>query len=64
LEQRANLAVRVGLLRASQLTVRKLGESPMRVVATPDYLVRCATPRDLEELATHKPRRLLLRAHV
>ena len=25
----------------------------MRVVATPDYLVRCGTPRDLEELATH-----------
>ena len=53
LEQRADLAIRVGPLRPSQLTVRKLGESPMRVVAAPDYLVRCGTPRDLGELERH-----------
>ena len=53
LEQRADLAIRVGTLRPSQLTLRKLGESPMRVVAAPDYLARCGTPRDLEELERH-----------
>jgi DNA-binding transcriptional LysR family regulator len=53
LEQRADLAIRVGSLRPSQLTQRKLGESPMRVVAAPDYLSRCGTPRDLEELERH-----------
>src|SRR5260221_761382 len=53
LEQRADLAIRVGPLRSSQLTLRKLGESPMRVVAAPDYLVRCGTPRDLDELERH-----------
>jgi DNA-binding transcriptional LysR family regulator len=53
LEQRADLAIRVGPLLASLLTLRKLGESPMRVVAAPDYLVRCGTPRDLEELERH-----------
>jgi DNA-binding transcriptional LysR family regulator len=31
LEQRAELAIRVGRLRPSQFTSRKLGESPMRV---------------------------------
>jgi DNA-binding transcriptional LysR family regulator len=51
LEQRADLAIRVGPLRT--LTLRKLGESPMRVVAAPDYLVRCGRPRDLEELERH-----------
>ena len=53
LEQRADIAIRVGALRPSQLMQRKLGESPMRVVAAPDYLARCGTPRDLEELDRH-----------
>lgn len=53
LEQRADLAIRVGPLRPSQLTLRKLGESPLRVVAAPDYLARCGTPRDLVELERH-----------
>jgi DNA-binding transcriptional LysR family regulator len=53
LEQRADLAIRVGALRPSQLMQRKLGESPMRVVAAPEYLARCGTPRDLEELDRH-----------
>lgn len=53
LEQRADVAIRVGALRPSQLMQRKLGESPMRVVAAPDYLARCGTPRDLEELDRH-----------
>jgi DNA-binding transcriptional LysR family regulator len=52
-EQRADIAIRVGALRPSELKLRKLGESPMRVVAAPDYLARCGTPRDVAELERH-----------
>jgi DNA-binding transcriptional LysR family regulator len=53
LEQRADVAIRVGPLRSSQLMARKLGESRMVVVAAPDYLKRHGTPKSLAELATH-----------
>ena len=53
LEQRADVAIRVGPLRSSQLMARKLGESRMVVVAAPDYLKRRGTPKSLTELATH-----------
>lgn len=50
LEQRADVAVRAGPLRDSRLVARKLGESRMHVVASPDYLARngaLRTPADL-----------------
>ncbi len=50
LEQRADVAVRAGPLRDSRLVARKLGESQVHVVASPDYLARSAplrTPADL-----------------
>ena len=53
LEQRADVAIRVGPLRSSQLMARKLGESRMVVVAAPDYLKLRGTPKSLTELATH-----------
>jgi DNA-binding transcriptional LysR family regulator len=53
LEQRADVAIRVGPLRSSQLMARKLGESRMVVVAAPDYLKQRGTPKSLTELATH-----------
>jgi DNA-binding transcriptional LysR family regulator len=53
LEQRADVAIRVGPLRSSQLMARKLGESRMVVVAAPDYLKRRGTPKTLAELSTH-----------
>src|SRR4051812_290898 len=53
LEQRADVAIRVGPLRSSQLMVRKLGESRMVVVASPDYLKRRGTPKTLADLSTH-----------
>ncbi|HEY9233626.1 MULTISPECIES: LysR family transcriptional regulator [Phenylobacterium] len=53
LEERADIAVRVGPLRSSNLTARKLGESRTIVVASPDYLARRGTPTRLEDLAGH-----------
>jgi DNA-binding transcriptional LysR family regulator len=53
LEQRADVAIRVGPLRSSQLMARKLGESRMVVVAAPDYLKRRGTPKSLSDLTQH-----------
>ena len=53
LQERADIAIRVGPLRASQLIARKLGETRMAVVAAPSYLERCGTPTSLEDLAQH-----------
>lgn len=53
MDERADVAIRVGPMPASQLMARKLGESPMAVVASPDYLARRGTPRTLDDLADH-----------
>lgn len=53
LDERADVAIRVGRLRSSNLTARKLGESRAIVVASPDYLARRGTPTTLEDLAHH-----------
>jgi len=53
MDERADVAIRVGPMPASQLMARKLGESPMAVVASPDYLARRGTPRTLEDLKDH-----------
>ncbi|WOH51145.1 LysR substrate-binding domain-containing protein [Bradyrhizobium sp. sBnM-33] len=54
LEERADIAIRVGPLRESSLVARKLGTSRMAVVASPDYLARHAAPRTPGDLARHK----------
>jgi DNA-binding transcriptional LysR family regulator len=53
LEERADVAIRVGPLRTSQLVARKLGASRMEVVASPEYLARHGTPRKLADLERH-----------
>ncbi len=52
-EERADVAIRVGPLNASRLIARKLGDSAMAVVASPDYLARCGTPETLADLDRH-----------
>ena len=53
LDEQADVAIRVGDLRSSSLTARKLGESRAVVVASPEYLARRGTPTRLEDLARH-----------
>jgi DNA-binding transcriptional LysR family regulator len=53
LEQRADVAIRVGPMRESRLLARKLGESRMVVVASPAYLAERGTPATPDDLAQH-----------
>lgn len=54
LEERADVAIRVGPLRDSNLVARKLGSSRMVVVASPDYLARHGTPTAPADLENHR----------
>ncbi|USQ95670.1 LysR family transcriptional regulator [Caulobacter sp. RL271] len=53
LDERAELAIRVGPLKPSQLVAKKLGDSRMALVAAPDYLARRGTPKHPDDLAHH-----------
>ena len=53
LEDRADVAIRVGPLKSSQLVARKLGESRMMLVASPAYLTAHGTPQTPGDLARH-----------
>jgi DNA-binding transcriptional LysR family regulator len=48
-----DLAIRIGRLADSPLQARRLGDSPMLVCASPDYLDRRGVPRRVAELAQH-----------
>ncbi|MDR3507454.1 MAG: LysR family transcriptional regulator [Caulobacteraceae bacterium] len=52
-EERADVAIRVGLLPDSPLMARKLGESGRTVVASPAYLACRGTPGAPEDLLSH-----------
>ena len=45
MQERADVAIRVGPLGASRLVARKLGTSRMAVVAAPTYLARFGEPK-------------------
>jgi DNA-binding transcriptional LysR family regulator len=55
IEERADIAIRVapGSLRGNQLMARKIGESAVAVVASPDYLARHGEPKTPADLAKH-----------
>jgi len=53
LDQRADVAIRVGVLSGGGLMARKLGTSRTVVVASPAYLARRGTPSDVSDLAAH-----------
>lgn len=54
LENRTDLAFRVGTLENSSLHARLLGHSKLRVVASPSYWQRHGLPTSVDELLTHR----------
>jgi DNA-binding transcriptional LysR family regulator len=50
LEQRVDIAIRIGALQDSTLHARALGSSRLRVLASPAYLAENGEPRDIDEL--------------
>jgi DNA-binding transcriptional LysR family regulator len=53
MDERAEVAIRVGPMRPSQLIARKLGQSRMAVVAAPVYLARRGVPQTPYDLEAH-----------
>jgi len=53
LEQRTDVAIRIGTLRDSTLHARPLGLSRLRVLASPAYLKQRGQPRHVRDLSRH-----------
>lgn len=54
IEERADLAIRIGALPDSTLNARRLGASHLRVLAAPAYLEKHAAPATVEDLKAHR----------
>ena len=53
LAERTDVAVRAGPLKNSTLVARKLGETPLIILASPGYLARFGEPRTIADLDRH-----------
>ena len=63
-EERADIAIRIGPLRDTRLRAKKLGHSRMMLVASPDYLERRGTPAAPDDLVGHDCLRFSFRRSV
>lgn len=63
-EERADVAIRIGPLRDTRLRAKKLGRSRMVLVASPDYLARRGTPQTPDDLDAHDCLRFSFRRSV
>lgn len=54
IEERADLAIRIGALPDSTLNARRLGASHIRVLAAPAYLEKHGLPATVEDLKAHR----------
>jgi len=64
IEERADIAIRIGPLRDANLRAKKLGHSRMMLVASPAYLARHGTPANPADLTRHKCLRFSFRRSV
>ncbi|MCJ8240160.1 LysR family transcriptional regulator [Peteryoungia algae] len=53
LAEQADIAIRAGTMRDSSLVARKLGETPLLIVASPAYLARHGVPETASDLERH-----------
>jgi DNA-binding transcriptional LysR family regulator len=53
LAERADIAIRAGDMRNSSLVARKLGDTPLVIVASPTYLARHGVPETASDLERH-----------
>lgn len=53
IEKKTDVAIRIGKLSDSNLYAKKLGNSKLRMVASPDYLARHSAPKNSAELSEH-----------
>lgn len=54
IEERADLAIRIGPLADSTLNARRLGSSRLRLLASPAYLRQHGEPADCAQLSAHR----------
>lgn len=54
MEQRVDIAIRIGALQDSTLHARSLGSSRLRILASPGYLAEHGEPRTVAELRAHR----------
>ncbi|SFC13395.1 LysR family transcriptional regulator [Massilia yuzhufengensis] len=54
IEERADMAIRIGALPDSTLNARRLGSTHLRVLAAPAYIARYGAPLDVEALKAHR----------
>ncbi|WP_353152634.1 LysR family transcriptional regulator [Pollutimonas bauzanensis] len=54
IEERADMAIRIGNLADSTLNARRLGSSRLRLLASPEYLAQHGEPKKTEDLARHR----------
>lgn len=54
IEERADLAIRIGPLADSTLNARRLGSSRLRLLASPTYLARHGSPDNIDQLSAHR----------
>ncbi len=64
IEERADIAIRTGPLRESRLIARKLGDSRMIIVASPDYLAKHGMPLNLADLEAHNQLGFCFTRHI
>lgn len=63
-EERADVAIRIGPLRDTRLRAKKLGYSRMKLVASPDYLKRRGVPQTPDDLEAHDCLRFSFRRSI